>query len=85
MNKVNSYIVLNLPRYFTRLKTNFTTCSKNFGLDQAFGVGAYEEEDDDIYAQDSISNYDAIMGDERNPDETYGWTKPLAITSKLYL
>ncbi|XP_076819695.1 G patch domain-containing protein 1-like [Clavelina lepadiformis] len=46
---------------------------------QAFGVGAYEEEDDDIYAQDSMSNYDSVMSIEKNPDNTYGWTKPLAI------
>ena len=47
---------------------------------QAFGVGAYEDDDDDVYGIDSMDNYDKVMGDERNPDTTYGWTKPLAIT-----
>lgn len=47
---------------------------------QAFGVGAFEDEDGDIYAQDSMENYDIAMGEEKNPDSTYGWTKPLALS-----
>ena len=46
---------------------------------QAFGVGAFEDDDDDIYAADSMDNYDITMSNERNPDSTYGWTKPKAI------
>ncbi|XP_077974839.1 G patch domain-containing protein 1-like isoform X2 [Styela clava] len=42
---------------------------------QAFGVGAYEDEDQDIYAQDSMANYDMEMGEEKQ-DNSYGWTKP---------
>jgi len=47
---------------------------------QAFGVGAFEADDDDIYAVDCMDNYDIEMGEEKNPDNTYGWTKPLALT-----
>jgi len=39
--------------------------SKKFGnfsiSGQAFGVGAFEEEDEDIYAQDNMANYDIDM------------------------
>ena len=31
---------------------------------QAFGVGALEEEDDDIYHRDALSNYDTALGGE---------------------
>ncbi|PVD20833.1 hypothetical protein C0Q70_18994 [Pomacea canaliculata] len=41
---------------------------------QAFGVGALEEEDEDIYAVDSLSNYDQTM--EINDDQHFGWTAP---------
>jgi G patch domain-containing protein 1 len=34
---------------------------------QAFGVGALEEEDDDIYANEDLSQYDKTL-DERDPD-----------------
>lgn len=29
---------------------------------QAFGVGAFEEDDDDIYARDDMTNYDFKLG-----------------------
>ena len=29
---------------------------------QAFGVGAYEEDDDDIYQRDDMSRYDFALG-----------------------
>lgn len=45
-----------------------------FLLMQAFGVGALEEEDEDIYAVDSLSNYDQTM--EINDDQHFGWTAP---------
>lgn len=32
---------------------------------QAFGVGAFEEEDDDIYARDDTSRYDFSLGDKQ--------------------
>ena len=51
-----------------------------FFLYKAFGVGAFEEEDEDIYSMDSMQNYDSVLGDEVDPDSTYGWTKPKAIT-----
>ncbi|XP_053401441.1 G patch domain-containing protein 1-like isoform X2 [Mercenaria mercenaria] len=41
---------------------------------QGFGVGALEEDDDDIYAVDSMSNYDMTMGGEE--DDKFGWTGP---------
>ena len=32
---------------------------------QAFGIGAYEEEDEDIYAKDDMTNYDFELRPER--------------------
>ncbi|KAM9493532.1 G patch domain-containing protein 1 isoform 1-T3 [Clarias gariepinus] len=43
---------------------------------QAFGVGAMEEEDDDIYHRDAMSNYDVVLGGEEPGDGLYGWTAP---------
>ncbi|KAJ8343358.1 hypothetical protein SKAU_G00306870 [Synaphobranchus kaupii] len=43
---------------------------------QAFGVGAMEEEDDDIYHRDALSNYDNVLGGEEPGDGLYGWTAP---------
>lgn len=43
---------------------------------QGFGVGAMEEEDDDIYHRDVMSNYDTILGGEEPGDGLYGWTAP---------
>ncbi|NXF08101.1 GPTC1 protein, partial [Smithornis capensis] len=43
---------------------------------QAFGVGALEEEDDDIYAPDTFSKYDTVLKDEEPGDGLYGWTAP---------
>nr|XP_002128144.1 G patch domain-containing protein 1 [Ciona intestinalis] len=48
---------------------------------QAFGVGAYEEEDEDIYSMDTMENYDRVLTAEANPQDSYGWTKPKAIAS----
>ena len=31
---------------------------------QAFGVGAYEEEDEDIYNRDDMSRYDFSLGND---------------------
>jgi len=42
----------------------------------AFGVGAFEDDDDDIYAVDSMENYDVTMGKEKKQDSDYGWTRP---------
>ncbi|XP_006168044.2 G patch domain-containing protein 1 [Tupaia chinensis] len=43
---------------------------------QAFGVGALEEEDDDIYALETLSKYDTVLKDEEPGDGLYGWTAP---------
>ncbi|NXQ53235.1 GPTC1 protein, partial [Anthoscopus minutus] len=49
---------------------------------QAFGVGALEEEDDDIYATDTLSKYDTVLKDEEPGDGLYGWTAPNQYKSK---
>uniref|UniRef100_A0A8C5RQX5 G-patch domain containing 1 n=1 Tax=Laticauda laticaudata TaxID=8630 RepID=A0A8C5RQX5_LATLA len=49
---------------------------------QAFGVGALEEEDEDIYAVESLSKYDSILKDEEPGDGLYGWTAPHPYKSK---
>lgn len=40
---------------------------------QAFGVGAFEDEDDDIYGVDSLSNYDISMSKE-DENCNHGWS-----------
>ncbi|TRY94825.1 hypothetical protein DNTS_020478, partial [Danionella cerebrum] len=49
---------------------------------QAFGVGAMEDEDSDIYHKDSMSNYDTVLGEEEPGDGLYGWTAPKQYTKK---
>ncbi|XP_074067587.1 G patch domain-containing protein 1 isoform X2 [Macrotis lagotis] len=49
---------------------------------QAFGVGALEEEDDDIYATETLSKYDTILKDEEPGDGLYGWTAPKQYKSR---
>ncbi|XP_047219311.1 G patch domain-containing protein 1 [Girardinichthys multiradiatus] len=49
---------------------------------QAFGVGALEEEDEDVYHRDSMSRYDTILGEEEPGDGLYGWTAPQQYTKK---
>ncbi|XP_070616414.1 G patch domain-containing protein 1 [Erythrolamprus reginae] len=49
---------------------------------QAFGVGALEEEDEDIYAVESLSKYDSFLKDEEPGDGLYGWTAPKPYKSK---
>ncbi|WAR11833.1 GPTC1-like protein [Mya arenaria] len=41
---------------------------------QGFGVGALEDEDDDVYGMDDMSKYDMTMGGEG--DDKFGWTAP---------
>ena len=43
---------------------------------QAFGVGAFEVDDDDVYSTDHMSKYDRILGGEEPGDGKYGWTAP---------
>ncbi|XP_071256503.1 G patch domain-containing protein 1 isoform X3 [Salvelinus alpinus] len=43
---------------------------------QGFGVGAMEDDDDDIYHRDIMSNYDTVLGGEEPGDGLYGWTAP---------
>uniref|UniRef100_A0A8C0H7X8 G-patch domain containing 1 n=1 Tax=Chelonoidis abingdonii TaxID=106734 RepID=A0A8C0H7X8_CHEAB len=49
---------------------------------QAFGVGALEEEDDDIYATETLSKYDTVLKDEEPGDMLYGWTAPKQYKNK---
>ncbi|KAG5839238.1 hypothetical protein ANANG_G00202900 [Anguilla anguilla] len=49
---------------------------------QAFGVGALEEEDDDIYHRDALSNYDTVLGGEEPGDGLFGWTAPQQYRNK---
>ncbi|XP_076469895.1 G patch domain-containing protein 1-like [Babylonia areolata] len=42
---------------------------------QAFGVGALEDEDEDIYATDSLSSYDQTM-ELDDSQQFFGWTAP---------
>jgi len=42
----------------------------------AFGVGAFEEDDDDIYAVDTMDNYDVITGSSKEKNDDFGWTRP---------
>ncbi|KAM3828770.1 G patch domain-containing protein 1 [Vipera latastei] len=49
---------------------------------QAFGVGALEEEDEDIYAVESFSKYDTVLKDEEPGDGLYGWTAPRPFKSR---
>ncbi|XP_062817761.1 G patch domain-containing protein 1 isoform X2 [Anolis carolinensis] len=49
---------------------------------QAFGVGALEEEDADIYATESLSKYDTVLKEEEPGDGLYGWTAPKQYTNK---
>ncbi|XP_017295369.1 G patch domain-containing protein 1 isoform X2 [Kryptolebias marmoratus] len=49
---------------------------------QAFGVGALEDEDEDVYHRDSMSKYDTVLGGEEPGDGLYGWTAPQQYTKK---
>ena len=50
--------------------------SKSKGIKgHAFGIGAFEEEDDDIYAVDNVNKYDFQTGGEES-DPLHGWTAP---------
>ncbi|XP_029904045.1 G patch domain-containing protein 1 isoform X2 [Myripristis murdjan] len=49
---------------------------------QAFGVGALEDDDEDIYQRDALSNYDTVLGGEEPGDGLYGWTAPQQYTKK---
>ncbi|XP_049896144.1 G patch domain-containing protein 1 isoform X4 [Epinephelus moara] len=49
---------------------------------QAFGVGALEDDDEDIYHRDSMSRYDTVLGGEEPGDGLYGWTAPQQYTKK---
>ncbi|XP_001604956.1 G patch domain-containing protein 1 homolog [Nasonia vitripennis] len=55
---------------------SFSVQDKNKKLSikgQAFGVGAFEAEDDDIYARDDMSRYDFALGPERKAKSR--WSK----------
>ncbi|KAM8945992.1 G patch domain-containing protein 1 [Pelodytes ibericus] len=48
---------------------------------QAFGVGALEDDDDDIYGTESMSKYDTVLQEESG-DGLFGWTAPKEYKSK---
>ena len=58
---------------FLEVNSTHTQMSQPFLYRQAFGVGAFEDDDDDIYGVDSLSNYDISMSKE---DEKFnhGWS-----------
>jgi len=58
--------------------TDYSTVSLIGYLLQAFGVGAFENEDDDIYGVESMTNYDTVLGDEPQAGhrKNFGWTAP---------
>ena len=43
---------------------------------KAFGVGAFEDEDEDIYAVEDMSNYNISMDQSKHTDSNFGWTAP---------
>uniref|UniRef100_A0A1A8D5F1 G patch domain containing 1 n=1 Tax=Nothobranchius kadleci TaxID=1051664 RepID=A0A1A8D5F1_NOTKA len=49
---------------------------------QAFGVGALEDDDEDVYHRDSMSRYDTVLGGEEPGDGLFGWTAPQQYTKK---
>ncbi|XP_040266058.1 G patch domain-containing protein 1 isoform X2 [Bufo bufo] len=49
---------------------------------QAFGVGAMEDDDDDIYRIDPLSKYDTVLREEETGDGLFGWTAPKEYKNK---
>ena len=45
-------------------------------------MGALEDEDEDIYNTDHMSNYDITMAEE--DDEKFGWTAPRGKGTVMY-
>ncbi|XP_033626324.1 G patch domain-containing protein 1-like [Asterias rubens] len=43
---------------------------------QAFGIGAFEAADDEIYSSGNLANYDRVLGGEEPGKSKYGWTAP---------
>ena len=39
-------------------------------------MGALEDEDEEVYHRDAMSNYDTVLGGEEPGDGLYGWTAP---------
>ncbi|XP_044062771.1 G patch domain-containing protein 1 [Siniperca chuatsi] len=81
------------PEHIDLFKPQSETRSRLFGdaqrgsrrggvAGQAFGVGALEEEDEDVYHRDSMSRYDTVLGGEEPGDGLYGWTAPQQYTKK---
>lgn len=47
-------------------------------------MGAFEEDDDDIYGVESMVNYDVEIGIEDHKEGgTFGWTAPKHATGRL--
>ncbi|XP_045887900.1 G patch domain-containing protein 1 isoform X2 [Micropterus dolomieu] len=81
------------PEHINLFKPQSETRSRLFGdaqggqrrggvAGQAFGVGALEDDDEDIYHRDSMSRYDTELGGEEPGDGLYGWTAPQQYTKK---
>lgn len=76
------YIFVEAARWHTDSMKKLFSSDRDDGLFffsscvQAFGVGAMEEEDDDIYHRDAMANYDVVLGGEEPGDGLYGWTAP---------
>lgn len=51
---------------------------------QAFGIGAFEDDDDDIYDTDHLSNYNRVVDSAVPTDSLFGWTGAQTGTSGLY-
>ncbi|XP_019946507.2 G patch domain-containing protein 1 isoform X1 [Paralichthys olivaceus] len=81
------------PEHINLFKPHSETRSQLFGdaqrssrrggvAGQAFGVGALEDDDEDVYHRDSMSRYDTVLGGEEPGDGLYGWTAPQQYTKK---
>ena len=48
-------------------------------------MGAFENEDEDIYGVESMANYDTVLGDEPTDGErrNFGWTAPKHVYGQL--
>lgn len=52
---------------------------------QAFGVGAFEEDDEDIYARDDMTRYDFTMADKSSTDKKPAKRQAIAAAGDLAL
>ncbi|XP_072013289.1 G patch domain-containing protein 1-like [Amphiura filiformis] len=57
-------------------KQSYSRSGKKGFKGEAFGIGAFEDADDDVYSSDHMSRYDRVLGGEEPGDGKYGWTAP---------